>query len=63
MAGKIYYIYKKCPIDGGYFFVFKMSAYSPNEVRWYLAENGHDGRFMWNTGKRSRKNYYASLIR
>ena len=63
MAAKMYYIYKQSPVDKGYFYVFKMAAYSPNEVRWTLAENNYEGRFMWNTGKSSRKNYYASLYR
>lgn len=63
MSGRFYYIYKKCDIDGGYFFIFKMKVSNPNEVRWYLAENNFEGRFMWNSGARARKNYYTSLYK
>jgi hypothetical protein len=63
MRATMYYIYKKCEIDGGYFYIFKMKSSHPSGVRIFLAENNYEGRFMWNTGAKSRKNYFSSLYR
>lgn len=60
---KYYYIYRKDEETNEWQYIFRMKESNPNYVRVYLAENNFEGRYKWNTGKNSRKDYYTSLYR